>query len=71
MTDNKSPRVSQLEAALELALLILEAREPQDSRAVSDEFVAMAAVLAECANESALTLIEEGLKIPRTHIELI
>lgn len=37
-------RIIALEAALDLALILLGKGEPGDSRAVSDEFVAMAAI---------------------------
>jgi urease beta subunit len=43
---NAADRIEALEAALDLALGYLVQFEPGDSRAVSDEFVAMASVLA-------------------------
>lgn len=43
---NPFTRIAQLELALDLAMAHLGAREPGDSRAVSDEFVALAAVHA-------------------------
>jgi hypothetical protein len=47
--------------ALELALCWLAAHEPGDSRAVSDEFVAMTAILSNCANDHCVPIIERAL----------
>jgi hypothetical protein len=44
-------RIADLELALELALAWLSRFEPGDSRAVSDEFVAMAAILCEARTD--------------------
>ncbi len=56
-------RIADLTAALELALAKLIKLEPPDSRAVSDEYVAMAAVHAggDIVNDEARQIIAEGL----------
>lgn len=60
-------RICHLESALALALYVLCGFEPPDSRAVSDEFVAMASVLNHCENEQALQIIADGMLIGRTY----
>ena len=60
-------RLVRLESALGLALHILGAQEPPDSRAVSDEFVAMASVLAGCESAAAMEIIAAGMNIPREY----
>ena len=55
-------RVSRLERALNLALDILGKREPPDSRAVSNEFVAMAAVSAGHENTAVMSIIDDELR---------
>lgn len=52
--------VEGLRAALGLALAILGRNEPPDSRAVSDEFVAMAAVHSGTWDSACLATIEEA-----------
>lgn len=56
-------RIEDLEAALGLALCKLVVFEPPDSRAVSDEYVAMAAVHAgdDIVNDEARKLVRDGL----------
>lgn len=54
-------RTEQLQAALDLALCRLIRFEPGDSRAVSGEFVAMAAVACDCVNDAALRIIKDAL----------
>lgn len=49
----KNARIAALEAALNLALEILVKFEPGDSRAVSNEFVAMAAVACNLDDQTA------------------
>lgn len=57
-------RTDNLQKALDLALHILSASEPSDSRAVSDEFVAMAAVSCGVdVSDSCMQVIEAGLLI--------
>jgi hypothetical protein len=68
MTDATNPtvggeRIADLELALDLALDWLGEREPGDSRVVSDEFVAMAAIRCE-----ANTDLEECREIIRAAI---
>lgn len=54
-------RIKALEAALKLALDWLGPLEPPDSRAVSDEFVAMLAVLDRCDNAECHEIITRAL----------
>lgn len=68
--ENTQERIIRLESALNLALHILGAQEPPDSRAVSDEFVAMSSVLAGCENTNAMKIIDEGMNIPREYVGL-
>lgn len=51
-------RAARLKSALGLALLYLETFEPRDSRAVSNEFVAMAAVEAGVEDDKCMKIIE-------------
>ncbi len=62
--DGYKRRIADLEAALGLALCKLVIVEPPDSRAVSDEFVAMAAVHAgdDIVNDAARAIVKEGLR---------
>ena len=63
----KAPPVAQAEGverlteALGLALKYLAAHEPGDSRAVSDEFVAMAAIHAGLGSDEAMAVIRAAL----------
>jgi hypothetical protein len=50
-----------LKKALDLALCRLAPQEPGDSRAVSDEFVAMAAVAAGHCDQPVMAVIEKAL----------
>jgi hypothetical protein len=54
--------VGQLQAALDLALSWLAPHEPGDSRAVSPEFVAMAAVASGAADDACMTVIHDALR---------
>lgn len=59
------PRASALEVtekALRLAVNMLSQYEPPDSRAVSDEFVALAAVSCGIANADAVRIIDAALQ---------
>jgi hypothetical protein len=47
--------------ALDLALCILIKSEPPDSRAVSDEFVAMAAVASGDHSDRVMVVIDDAL----------
>jgi hypothetical protein len=62
-----SKRVDELQKALDLALCWLSEREPPDSRAVSDEFVAMASMAAghPTVNEECHTIIDAALLAAR------
>lgn len=60
-------RVGDLQKALNLALRYLFAHEPGDSRAVSDEFVAMCAVSSNCVNEQCRQIIERALAREKTN----
>jgi hypothetical protein len=61
--NDKDKRISQLSKALELALIYLGKNECGDSRAVSDEFVAMAAIQCECGDSDAcIDIIESAIK---------
>lgn len=57
-------RIAELSDALELALAILIKLEPPDSRAVSDHFVAMAAIHAggDIVNEEARKIVKVMLE---------
>lgn len=61
MTDPSERLIADLKAALDLALARLIVNEPGDSRAVSDEFVAMAAVASGSYNGSCMTIINREL----------
>ena len=50
-------RNSDLQLALDYALGVLEHYEPKDSRAMSDEFVSMAAIACDCANEECRQIL--------------
>lgn len=56
-----SATYEQTHAALTLALKMLLKHEPPDSRAVSDEFVAMAAIQSGHCNARIMAIIEKGL----------
>lgn len=56
--------IGELREALGLALKILEPNEPGDSRAVSNEFVAMAAVHAGVSNPECGEIIRKALSHP-------
>jgi hypothetical protein len=58
-----SKRVDELQKALDLAICLLGKTEPPDSRAVSDEFVAMASMSAggETVNEACHDIIDKAL----------
>ena len=58
-------RIANLESALNLALCYLSNFEPPDSRAVSDEFVAMAAIHMDGGvdhNNLCMPIIEAGIE---------
>jgi len=60
-------RIEALDAALGLALERLGAMEPGDSRAVSDEYVAMAAVACDLDDlDSSLAIIRVARSSPET-----
>jgi hypothetical protein len=66
--ERQRDRIADLELALDLALAWLGEQEPGDSRAVSNEFVAMASIrceatrLNECRNIIRLALAQPGGK---------
>lgn len=51
----------QLKSALKLANLMLFVHEPPDSRAVSNEFVALAAVECDEVNDEVMHIIDMAL----------
>lgn len=53
--------ISDLREALGLALAYLSRFEPGDSRAVSDEFVAMAAVQCGIGDDACMAIINRAL----------
>lgn len=53
----------KLKKALDLALKILSP-DNSDSRGASPEFVAMAAVACDCADEACMRVIDEALVSP-------
>ena len=57
-----SARIAALEGALGLALAYMARFEPKDSRAVSDEFVAMAAIHSGDYSESVMRVIDAALQ---------
>lgn len=59
-------KTAALKTALKLALCWLSLHEPQDSRAVSDEFVAMASVEAGLDDAECLAIIERGIETFKT-----
>ncbi len=62
MTDNcMSIREARLSDALKLAVAMLAPLEPGDSRAVSDEFVALAAVSVGEDDDAVMEVIEAAL----------
>ncbi len=69
MTDAKGgiTREDKLQKALDLALAILVRFEPGDSRAVSDEFVAMASVAAGNENDACLEIIARAMERLEIH----
>lgn len=58
------PTIEQLKKALSLAVNMLSVHEPPDSRAVSDEFVALACVDCGVVKDSDMTIIERALAAP-------
>jgi hypothetical protein len=61
LTNAQAARIADLELALDLAMARLVLAEPGDSRAVSDEFVAMACVQAKLTNEECRRIIRAEL----------
>ena len=63
---DRQRKIANLRAALGLALKYLERYEPPDSRAVSNEFVAMASVAADCENDECMQIIHAAstLELP-------
>lgn len=61
--DGYKARIAELSGALELALARLIKFEPPDSRAVSDEFVAMAVILAggDIVNDESRKIVKAAL----------
>ena len=56
-----TPTMAQMKDALDLALAMLIEHEPPDSRAVSNEFVAMASVASGDASEDVMEVIDNAL----------
>ena len=64
---DRTDRIGKLEKALELALAYLGRQEPGDSRAVSDEYAAMLAVLCDVRPNSPggeMAIIQAALDRP-------
>lgn len=55
-------REAELESALFLALDVLGSFEPTDARAVSDEYVAMAAIACRVESPNAVEIIMSALE---------
>lgn len=55
------PTEQQLKIALRVAVNMLSLYEPPDSRAVSDEFVALAAVDSGCAEDRVMAVLKDKL----------
>jgi acyl-CoA reductase-like NAD-dependent aldehyde dehydrogenase len=55
------PTYQQLKLALDLACNMLVIHEPPDSRAVSNEFVALAAVQSGLVDANVMSVIEQAL----------
>jgi hypothetical protein len=56
-------RNADLALALDYALIVLGKYEAPDSRAVTDEFVAMAAISCDCANEACREILRNAIAI--------
>jgi hypothetical protein len=52
-----SDEIARLRSALDLAVGMLMMHEPGDSRAVSDEAVALASVVCDCTNDETWRII--------------
>lgn len=65
-----SPTKADLSIALELAVGMLAPYEPGDSRAVSNEFVALACVVSGDACEKVMSCIKTGLANPPAYVEV-
>lgn len=59
--DGGEPNIKQLRRGLSLALRMLEPHEPPHSCAVSDEFVALAALECGDASEAVMAVIDAAL----------
>lgn len=59
---NQEMEIVNLREALGLALVYLERFEPGDSRAVSDEFVALAAVQCGLGDDACMAVIRRALR---------
>ena len=76
MLEAENERVNEVadkyKLALELALVLLEKYEPGDSRAVSDEFVAMAAILCDVStSDDCVGLIRNAMDKARKEQEQV
>lgn len=56
-----APTYEQMKKALTLALAMLQPHEPPDSRMVSNEFVALAAMATGQCNDTVMAIIDKGL----------
>jgi hypothetical protein len=61
-----TPTTQQVQRALSLALTMLFTLEAADSRAVSDEFVAMSAVSTGVASPEVMAVIDRALNRSRS-----
>lgn len=61
MDADMKPTYEQLHIALKLAVKMLSIYEPPDSRATSNEFVALAAVECDLVNDEVMKVIQNSL----------
>lgn len=59
----KAPTYNELQTALKLAVAMLAHTEPGDSRAVSDEFVALCSVSCGDSSGEVMPVIRRGLEL--------
>lgn len=58
----REPTIQDYQKALALALKLLAPHEPPDSRAVSEEFVALACVQSKQCSDNVMRIIERALQ---------
>ena len=62
-------RIADMKLALGYALEVLGQWEPGDSRAVSDEFVAMYSILCDHTNEECRTILTQAIEARRAETQ--